>query len=74
MRKKKVKEDPAPPGGWMGPPVTRGLAAIATVVGSKKGKWTWEKNKLTAKELKAHKKFQKAMKKANKKDNRSVNW
>lgn len=68
------KKDDTPEGGWLGPPPMTGLKALATTVGSKKGKWIWKKNKLTAKELKDHKKFQKAMKKADAKGKWSFSW
>lgn len=73
---KKRKEDKPPKGGWMAPPGnTRGLAAIATLIpGKGKKKAQWRKNKLTKKEKKAHKKFQSAMAKADKKGKWTFKW
>jgi hypothetical protein len=70
---KRDKDEPK--GGWLGPPPTRGLAPIATATGTdKKGRWIFKPNKLTAKQQKAHKKFQKAMAKADKKGKWRFSW
>lgn len=53
---------------WLGPPNTTGLKALRVAAGSRKGKWKWKEQKLTDKQTKKHKKFQAAMKKADKKD------
>jgi hypothetical protein len=66
--KSKSTEDKAPKGGWKGPPDTTGLEPIAIAVGSKKGQWIWKPNKLSEKQKAKHKKFQKKMAKADKKD------
>ena len=62
MPRKTIEEKP-PKGGWLGPSSTAGLAPIARL--NKKGKM--EPLSLTAKQKKKHDKFQKAMKKADKK-------
>ena len=70
-----VKDKDEPKGGWLGPPNTRGLAPLATADGTdRKGRWKWKEIKLTAKQAKQHKKFQKAMKKADKKGEWRFPW
>jgi len=68
-------KDKAPRGGWLGPPGnTDGLAPIATAVGSKNGKWKWKAEKLSPKQEKKHRKFNKAMKVADSKGEWGFSW
>lgn len=65
------KKDKAPLGGWLPPPGnTEGLAPLATL---KKGN-KWRSNELTSKETKAHKRFQEAMKQADKEGRTHFEW
>lgn len=57
------RKDDTPKGGWLGPPSTEGLAPIGTLMKGNK----FKPIKLTDKQKKKHDKFQKAMKKADKK-------
>ena len=69
-----MAKDKSPKGGWIGPPGnTKKLPPIATAV-MKKGKRKWVDEKLTAKGKKKHVKFQKAMKKADKKGETTFQW
>lgn len=65
------RKENTPKGGWLAPPPNTAefkLVALETVVGAKKGGgFIWKKNVLTDKERKRHAKFQKAMRKADKK-------
>jgi len=75
MEVKRIKDKDEPKGGWLGPPSTKGLEPIATATSTdRKGKWKWKENKLTAKQQKAHKKFRKAMAKADKKGKWRFSW
>ena len=68
-------KEKAPKGGWLGPPGnTVGLDPIATAEGAKGGKWKWRSHKLSPKQEKKHRKFNKAMKKADSKDEWSFTW
>ena len=68
---KKRKKDRAPPGGWLPPPGnTEGLPPLATM---KKG-GRWKEHELTRKELKKHKRFQKAMKEADEEGRTHFEW
>lgn len=65
---KKQKEEPAPKGGWQAPFPSYGIPALSRAVGvDKKGRWIWKKNKLTNKDKKKRKIWQKAADKAEKK-------
>ncbi len=67
MRGKKPIEK-EPKGGWLGPPPTKGLKALAVASkADRKGNWVWQKIKQTAKDKKKRKKWEKQMKKADKK-------
>jgi hypothetical protein len=68
-KKKKVKDD-TPPGGWMGPPPTYGIAALGHWISKGKGKstkTTFVKARLSKKDKKKRKIWEKAVKKADKK-------
>lgn len=60
----KKKKDDAPPGGWLGPPPTEGLPAVAELVLNKKGKGVWKERTLTRKERELQKEHQRRMAKA----------
>lgn len=63
----KVDKEKPPKGGWMGPPPTYGIPALATAVGvDKKGRWVWKQNKLSKKDKKKRKIWEKAQAKAEK--------
>lgn len=72
---KKHKEDKPPKGGWLGPGGnTTGLPPLRIARKSKKGKWLWEDQRLSKKDKRTHKRFQKAMAKADKKGKWSFTW
>lgn len=68
-------KEKAPKGGWLPPPGnTERLKPLATAVpGGKKG-WKWKENKLTAKEERDHKRFQRAMREADEEGRTSFEW
>lgn len=70
----KDKRDKPPKGGWLAPPGnTEKLPPLASRV-RKKGKTSWVSNKLSKKDKKKHDRFQKAMKKADKKGETYFQW
>lgn len=69
------KDDRPPKGGWLGPPGnTERLAPLATAYPGKKGRWKWKEHDLTEKQLKRHRKFQKAMAIADKEGKGTFEW
>lgn len=64
-----------PKGGWLGPPGnTKGLDPTEVAVGATGKGWKWQKQKLSEKQQKKHRKFNKAMKKADSKGDWSFTW
>lgn len=75
MRRHREREEKAPPGGWLGPPSTEGLPPLATAIrAGKNGKWKWREHDLTPKQEKKHKRFQRAMKQADKDGEWNFEW
>lgn len=71
----KEKGDKPPPGGWLGPPPTTGLKALAEFVPGKKGrKGKWIPIKQTKKDKKLRKEWERRMAKANKKGDWHFKW
>lgn len=70
-----MREDKAPKGGWLPPPGnTDRLPPLATAMPGKKGKWKWDEHELTEKQEKKHRRFQKAMKEADKEGKGHFEW
>lgn len=75
MRKKRNKDDEPPEGGWMGPPPTTGLKALAELVYDKrrkKGIWVPIKQKRKDRELRRE--WERRMAKADKKGKWRFKW
>jgi hypothetical protein len=62
-----MSNDRPPKGGWLGPPPTGGVPAVAIASGTKRGQWVWKPTKLTDKQKEKRLKFEKKMKKADSK-------
>lgn len=58
----------------LGPPPTTGLEALAVATKSKRGKWVWKAIKQTKKQRKLREKWNKAIKKADKRGETSFPW
>lgn len=71
-----MRDDRPPKGGWLPPPGnTERLPPLATARGTnKKGKWRWDEHDLTPKQEKKHRRFQKAMKEADREGRTNFEW
>lgn len=75
MKRKREREEKAPPGGWLGPPPTQELKPLAIATKTdKKGRWVWEPVKQTRRDRELRKEWERRNAKAERKGNWHFKW
>lgn len=75
MSKKRRSRDDTPAGGWLGPPPTEGIKALAVASGTnRKDEWRWKEIPQTRKDKELRKEWERRMAKADERGKTQFKW